>query len=118
MRDLSTKKARLIAATVAAGFAANMAFAVPAEAKSADGAADASVESQLVALQQRLAELEDQLKAVKASEKATKAQLKKESKKNDNGRIVWSGSTKSGYWADSDWRRLSGSDGTEVQVHH
>ncbi len=101
MRDVSTKKARVIAAAVAAGFAANMAFAVPAEAKSADGAADASVESQLAALQQRLAELEDQLAAVKASEKATKEQLKKESKKDDKGGIVWSGSTKSGYWADS-----------------
>ncbi len=101
MRDVSTKKARVIAAAVAAGFAANMAFAVPAEAKSADGTADASVESQLAALQQRLAELEDQLAAVKASEKATKEQLKKESKKDDKGGIVWSGSTKSGYWADS-----------------
>ena len=127
MKELSTKKARLIAAAIAAGFAANMAFAVPAEAKSADAAADATVESQIATLQQRLAELEDQLKAVKASEKATKAQLKKESKKNNNGRIVWSGSTKSGYWADSDHKskfkaefKLEGKaklgDGYQVQM--
>ncbi|WP_294523406.1 hypothetical protein [uncultured Anaerovibrio sp.] len=88
-------KHKMLACLVAAGLAVNLAGGSPVEAKKSDDASAATLEQQMTELQARMAELEEQLKAVKASEKATKEQLKKSSK-GKNGKVVWSGSTKSG----------------------
>ena len=87
-------KHKMLACLVAAGLAANLVGGTPVEAKKSDDASAATLEQQMTELQARMAELEEQLKAVKASEKATKEQLKKKDK--GNGKIVWSGSIKSG----------------------
>ena len=87
-------KGKLLACLVAAGLTVNLVGGGPVEAKSED-TSTASLEEQMIALQARMSELEEQLKAVKASEKATKEQLKKKDK-SKNGRVVWTGSTKSG----------------------
>ena len=102
MKKLSGRQTKMLACMIAAGLAVNFAGAAPANAKAkatTEGTTQ-SVEAEIADLTQRLNDLEAQLKAVKASEKATKEQVKKAGK-SKNGLIKWSGSTKSGYWADS-----------------
>ena len=102
MNNLSGKQKKLLACMIAAGLAVNVAGgAAPANAKAKAEGTTQSVESEIADLTQRLNDLEAQLKAVKAGEKATKEQLKK-SGKSKNGLIKWSGSTKSGYWSETD----------------
>lgn len=102
MKKLSGRQTKMLACMIAAGLAVNFAGAAPANAKAkatTEGTTQ-SVEAEIADLTQRLNDLEAQLKAVKASEKATKEQVKKAGK-SKNGLIKWSGSTKSGYWSES-----------------
>lgn len=73
---------------------------LPASVQAAEAVNQQTLEGQITDLTQRLNALEAQLKAVKASEKATKEQIRKVDKK-DKGTVKWSGSTKNGYWSDS-----------------
>ena len=103
MKKLSGRQTKMLACMIAAGLAVNIVGGTApanAKAKATTEGNTQSVEAEIADLTQRLSDLEAQLKAVKAGQKATKDQLNKATKGGKSA-VKWSGATKSGYWADS-----------------
>jgi hypothetical protein len=83
---------------VATGFVCTMGV-IPAFAADQEVDKTAALEAEIAQMSQRLEAMESQLDAMKKNEKEQDKKVKKLEKTSD--RVVWSGSTKTGYWHDS-----------------